>query len=143
VGRFEFSIAYLLLVELLQVDLDRAQGISAYGAKGIAVGGLFELEGDIAVNVLRFSAGSHLPQHRAGRPQLFLVLEGEGWVTGADQEKHSIRAGQAAFWSEGEPHGSGSVTGMLAVIVQAPHLDLPGDLQGLEHPAILVAPSGQ
>lgn len=122
-------------MELFAIGLDGAREVE--GATGVSVAGLVELPGEVAVNLLRYAAGSLLPEHPAGRPQLFAVLEGSGWVSGADRARRPIRARQAAYWSAGELHESGSEGGMLCVALQSPALDLPAGLKSLEHPAAL------
>jgi hypothetical protein len=56
--------------------------------------------------------------HPAAVPQLFCVLAGSGWVTGADRERVPIRAFEGAFWEQGESHESGSDEGMTAVVLE-------------------------
>jgi quercetin dioxygenase-like cupin family protein len=124
-------------VKLFRLDTGRTEVVSMGGATGVSVGGLIELPGDIAVNLLRFSTHSRLPGHTAGRPQLFVVIDGDGWVSGDDGARAAIRTGEAAFWGPGELHESGSDEGMTCIVVQAPQLDLPSGLETLEHPAIL------
>jgi len=56
--------------------------------------------------------------------QLFLVVEGEGWVRGKDDSKPvPISAGQAAFWEAGEGHESGSEEGMVAMVIEGEKLN--------------------
>jgi quercetin dioxygenase-like cupin family protein len=124
-------------VKLFRLDMDRTEVVSIAGATGVSVGGLIELPGDIAVNLLRFATHSRLSSHAAGRPQLFVVVAGDGWVSGDDGTRSAIRTGEAAFWRLGEIHESGSDEGMTCIVVQAPQLDLPSGLETLEHPAIL------
>jgi len=66
-------------MQLFEVNLNNARAITNYGAIGVSVAGLLELSSDVAVNVLQFSPQSILPEHPAGRPQLFVVLDGDGW----------------------------------------------------------------
>jgi len=73
----------------------------------------------------RFKAACfHLPPggvvgfHEASVPQLFCVLAGSGWVTGADRERMPIGPFDAAFWEAGEWHESGSEDGMTAVVLE-------------------------
>ena len=61
--------------------------------------------------------------HQATIDQLFLVVQGEGWVRGEEEKRTQIRAGTAAFWTAGEWHESGSETGMMAIIIEAENLD--------------------
>ncbi|MFY2251658.1 cupin [Priestia megaterium] len=60
--------------------------------------------------------------HEAPIPQLFIVVEGEGWVTGEDQKRISIKHGEAALWEKGEWHMSGSEEGMTAIVIQSEEL---------------------
>ena len=68
-----------------------------------------------------------LGRHPAGRPQLFLVVAGSGWVATGDGGRQPVRSGDAILWEPGEVHESGSEAGMTAVIVQLSAL-APGDL---------------
>jgi len=70
-------------------------------------------------------AGGFVPKHPATGPQLFAVVEGDGWVAGDDGERVPIKAGQAAFWEPGETHESGTDTGMKAIVVECASFD-PG-----------------
>lgn len=61
--------------------------------------------------------------HQAVVPQLFLVVQGEGWVRAEGTERIVIRAGQAAFWVTGEWHESGSDAGMVALVIESEELN--------------------
>jgi quercetin dioxygenase-like cupin family protein len=56
--------------------------------------------------------------------QLFSVLRGSGWVSGADGERGGIAAGESVLWEPGEEHESGSEDGMTVLVVEAELLDL-------------------
>ncbi|CAH1206955.1 hypothetical protein PAECIP111890_02893 [Paenibacillus sp. JJ-223] len=60
--------------------------------------------------------------HPAVSEQVFLVLEGEGWVEGADGQHEKIRAGEAAYWRNGENHQSGSDQGLTALLIEGENL---------------------
>ncbi|MED4254816.1 cupin domain-containing protein [Priestia megaterium] len=60
--------------------------------------------------------------HKAPIPQLFIVVEGEGWVTGENQKRIPIKRGEAALWEKEEWHTSGSETGMTAIVIQSEEL---------------------
>lgn len=62
--------------------------------------------------------GGFIPRHPAVGPQLFVIVEGRGWVSGGDGKKVPIQSGQAAFWEGGESHESGSDDGMKAIVVE-------------------------
>ncbi|WP_141430387.1 cupin domain-containing protein [Bacillus sp. 03113] len=66
---------------------------------------------------------SILGMHQAPCHQLFIVVNGNGWVRVAEGERKTVQKGTAIFWEEGEFHESGSLTGMTAVIIEGPNLD--------------------
>jgi quercetin dioxygenase-like cupin family protein len=76
------------------------------------------------VVVISIGAGGLVGRHAAGAEQLFLVVAGSGWVSGPDGERVSVAAGEAAIWSAGEEHASGSDEGMTALVVEAEELDV-------------------
>ncbi|MGM9985850.1 MAG: cupin domain-containing protein [Bacillaceae bacterium] len=57
--------------------------------------------------------------HEAPIPQLFIVIQGEGWIRGKDNKKRIIQTGEAVFWQKGEGHESGSRFGMTALVIQS------------------------
>jgi quercetin dioxygenase-like cupin family protein len=61
--------------------------------------------------------------HPATMPQLFLVIEGAGWVRVEGDEKVSVSKGTAVFWEAGEQHESGTETGMVAIVIESPTLN--------------------
>jgi quercetin dioxygenase-like cupin family protein len=69
--------------------------------------------------------GGFVPRHPTTEPQLFVVIQGTGWVSGEDGKKVPIKAGQAAYWEPGETHESGTDEGMQAIIAHSDSFD-PG-----------------
>ncbi|TYS68251.1 cupin domain-containing protein [Sutcliffiella horikoshii] len=76
-----------------------------------------------SIGFIQLDAGGVVGYHQATVQQLFIVVQGEGWVTGTDRERISIRSGEGVMWEEGEWHESGSESGMLALVVEAKTLD--------------------
>ena len=96
----------------------------AAAASNIRIGGG---SGECHVYSLRFDAGGSIGEHPAGYGQLFLVVEGSGWVAGSDGARVNLTAGQGAFISPGERHSKGSDTGMTVIMVQAETIDADAD----------------
>jgi quercetin dioxygenase-like cupin family protein len=67
--------------------------------------------------------GGFIPRHPATGPQLFAVVEGTGWVSGADGKRVPVKPGIAAFWEPGESHESGTDDGMKAIVVECDSFD--------------------
>jgi quercetin dioxygenase-like cupin family protein len=75
------------------------------------------------VGFIQIDVGGVVGNHQATMQQLFIVVQGEGWVTGTDRERISIKSGEGVMWDKGEWHESGSENGLLALVVEAKTLD--------------------
>jgi quercetin dioxygenase-like cupin family protein len=76
------------------------------------------------VVVIEIAPGGLVARHPAVVAQLFVVVRGSGWVSGADGERQAIRSGEAVLWEAGEEHESGSDDGMTALVIEAESIDV-------------------
>ena len=83
------------------------------------ISGIAHLTAEAHVHCMYLGPGGRIGYHQASLPQLFLVVQGEGWVRGESPERVSIAAGRAAFWEKGEWHESGTATGMTAIVIES------------------------
>lgn len=70
----------------------------------------------------RIEPGGLIGRHPASVEQLLVVVDGSGWVSGADGERRPIAAGKAVFWEAGEEHETASDDGLTAVVIEGPGL---------------------
>ena len=77
----------------------------------------------LQVVFIEIGPGGVLGRHPAGPHQLFAVVSGSGWVSGADGERELVSAGDVVIWESGEEHESGSDEGMTAIVVEAEELE--------------------
>lgn len=98
--------------------------IDRFDSKGLTVTGLLGSSGDTHLVCMHIEAEGTVGRHDAAIGQLFMVVSGEGWVSGADGRRVPIRAGQAAFWEGGESHASGSDVGMTVIVAEGEHLEM-------------------
>jgi quercetin dioxygenase-like cupin family protein len=105
-------------VELLTLPV---RSLTEYGSAGVELlraALVREPQDGFAVDVVRVAPGGVIGCHPTRLWLVYLVVEGRGWVSGADAERRPLRAGEAALWSPGEAHASGSDEGLTAVVVQ-------------------------
>ena len=84
---------------------------------------IFKTDADARFAMFYIDRGGFIPKHPATGPQLFVVVDGSGWVSGDGGERVPIKAGQAAFWEPGETHESGTDDGMKVIIVESSSFD--------------------
>jgi quercetin dioxygenase-like cupin family protein len=104
-----------------RVELQGEREVTASGSVSARVR---RLAGDAHVVLIEVAPGGVVGRHPAVGDQLFAVVSGSGWVSGAGDERESIRAGEAVLWEPGEEHESGSDEGMTVLVVEAESLDL-------------------
>ena len=80
-------------------------------------------KGNVHIGAMNLQENGIIGYHEAVVSQLLLIMDGEGYVCGADKEKVKIRAGQAVFWEKGEFHETSTEHGLLAIIMEAENLE--------------------
>jgi quercetin dioxygenase-like cupin family protein len=107
---------------LRRVSFSAGRRIERFGSLDAFVRGVSrEL---LQVVAIRIEAGGVVGRHPSGCSQLFVVVEGSGWVSGADGRREAIAVGEAVAWDAGEQHESGSDEGLTALVVEAERLDV-------------------
>jgi quercetin dioxygenase-like cupin family protein len=110
-------------MKILRFDPQVGRRIEQFGSTNVTLSGVARLTAEAQVSCMYLSPGGMVGYHPAVAPQLFLVVQGEGWVRGEAGEQVPLHAGQAAFWQAGEGHASGSAAGMTAIVIEGRGLD--------------------
>ncbi|HYK72641.1 MAG TPA: cupin domain-containing protein [Pseudoneobacillus sp.] len=119
-------------MEFFRFDAEVRREIKQFGSKNVGITPIQRTEGPCSIGCMHFSSESVLGMHPATCQQLFLVVEGEGWVRVSNGEKFPVHKGVAVYWTPGEEHESGSETGMVAFVVEGDHLNPLKYLKELE-----------
>lgn len=112
-------------MQLIRFDQNKAHRIEHYQSVGASHAAIGHSTGETRLGCIYFEPGGILGAHPAGVDQLFLVVSGEGWVSGEDGQRTAVSAGTGALWRAGEVHESGSDRGMTAIVIQASELFTP------------------
>lgn len=84
---------------------------------------IFRNKQETSVGFIQIEAGGVVGYHQASVEQLFIIVQGAGWVTGTDCKRIPITNGEGVIWKEGEWHESGSESGMLALVIESESID--------------------
>ena len=106
----------------LDLSAKRAQTITRFASRGATAVPCGDGHGEAHVYCLRFDPGGEIGPHEAGFGQLLIVIQGSGWVAGADGVRLALLEGEAAQIDRGEVHSKGSDEGMTAIMVQVSEL---------------------
>jgi hypothetical protein len=110
-------------VEIFQFDRGE-KNVRSFGSEGFRATRVAAGEGRVSLTCLRVEPGGLIGTHPATGAQLFLVIDGAGWVAGPDGERVQIAAGWGVRWDAGEIHTSGTHTGLVALAIEGAPLDL-------------------
>ena len=106
-------------MKTFRFDHQVGRGIEQFGSANVTLSGIARITAEAQVSCMYIGPGGTVGYHPAASPQLFLVVQGEGWVRGEAEEQVPIHSGQAAFWEAGEGHASGSTAGMTAIVIES------------------------
>jgi len=110
-------------MKIFRFDAEAGKNIDVYGSSGFVISKIVRVSGETDIQCAYLGPNGVIGYHRTTKDQLFAVVQGEGWVRGESPEKYPIRAGQAAFWEEGEWHESGTETGMTVILIEDGRMD--------------------
>jgi len=106
-------------------QFDRGEKITQmYGSEGLRATRIAEGDGQVHLTCLSVEPGGVIGTHPAADTQLSLIMAGEGWVAGPDDEQVPIITGWGVRWDAGESHSSGTATGLTALAIEGAALGL-------------------
>lgn len=110
-------------MRIYQLDLESRKEITQYGSQNVFFSRIANYPDPLHIGCLTIERNGIIGMHPAPVPQLFFVMNGEGWVMGKEGNKTVLRAGQAAYWEAGEHHESGSEHGMTVLVLESRDLE--------------------
>ena len=110
-------------MKIFRFDPEAGKSINDFNSSGLIISRVVQLFDEAIVSCAYLSTEGMIGYHQATIPQLFLVVQGEGWVRSETSDETSIKAGQAAYWGRGEWHESGTETGMTVIIIEGFNFD--------------------
>ena len=101
-------------------DATVGQFLTIFDSSGFVFSKLVRLEDarDLRISCAHVQAGGVIGHHPATVPQLFVVVQGQGIVLGADGVAIPIQAGEMALWLIDEWHETRSEAGLTALMVE-------------------------
>jgi hypothetical protein len=111
------------VVQLFSFDRGSGHHIDRFGSDFV-LSPLTNPDGMARVACFHLGVGGMVGEHEAVTGQLFCVVDGTGWVSGADGQRRSIATSQAAYWPKGERHAAGTERGLTAVVLEGDLFDV-------------------
>jgi len=110
-------------MKIFRFDSEVGHKIENFGSVNFVLSAVAHLKSEARVSCIHLGINGVIGYHQAVTPQLFLVVEGEGWVRDETSDHTPVATGQAIFWEKGEWHASGTGSGLMAIMIEADALD--------------------
>ena len=106
-------------MKFYRFEADVGRSIDNFGSVNFILSRIAHLTAEARVSCFHLGLNGQVGYHQAVTPQLFLVVQGEGWVSDEISERVSITTGCAVFWDKDEWHESGTDQGMTAIVIES------------------------
>ena len=117
-------------MRIFRFDPEVGKESEQFGSVKAIISRILHLEDEVVISSVYIQPQRKIGYPQAVTPELFLLVQGEGWVRGENDEKLDVQEGHAIFWEQGEWHETGSEKGMIAVIIEGVYFD-PAELMPL------------
>ncbi len=111
------------------LDDATAKPVTDYGAIGISALALADGPDPWSATVLVCEPDGVLQAHVAGRDQIFLPLEGRGWLE-VEDVRRDIEPGSYCVVRAGQRHAKGATTRLVVLVLQSPTIHVADDRPG-------------
>ncbi|MBI5653306.1 MAG: cupin [Chloroflexi bacterium] len=119
-------------MKILDFGSQFAGGIDLYDSVNLRAMPIAKFAADVSVHCLYLDAGGVIGNHPTTNTQLFLVVDGAGWVRGESGAMQPIATGQAALWDAGEWHESRADQGMIAIVIEGKNIALSKSVAAMQ-----------
>ncbi|WP_029422850.1 cupin domain-containing protein [Alicyclobacillus macrosporangiidus] len=110
-------------MKLFRFDAEVGRPVTAFGSDHTVLTRILKTTAGVQIGCMHLQRGGVIGLHQAVGPQLFLVVQGEGWVRGKEAKRTVVRAGHAVFWESGEWHETRTESGLTAIVIEGEELN--------------------
>ncbi len=114
-------------MQLYRFDASAGRTIDRFESTHFVLTNIARNTSNVHIRCAYLGPGGNIGYHPTTVPQLFLVVQGRGWVRGETDDRLPIMAGYAAFWDKDEWHASGTDSGLTAILIEGETLN-PAEL---------------
>jgi hypothetical protein len=113
-------------MKLYRFDAEVGKSIDLFDSSSFVISKIVHLFEGAVIQCAHLGINGVIGYHQTTVHQLFLVVQGAGWVRGVAPDRTPITACQAAYWEKDEWHESGSESGMTVILIEGMKLNLTG-----------------
>ncbi|MHC0038792.1 cupin domain-containing protein [Pseudoneobacillus sp. C159] len=108
-------------MEFYKFSEDSGKKISRFNSDFI-MSRIIQTEKPTHIGCMYLEENGVIGYHQAVVPQLLLIMNGEGYVRGDNEEYIKVQSGDAVFWEKDEWHETKTDTGLTAIVIESEEL---------------------
>lgn len=109
-------------MKIFNFGKDNGKEITVFNSSNSRFSKIIQPHHSVHIGCIHIGPQGVVGSHPATVHQLFVVLNGQGWVVGREGIRYRIESGQAAYWEPEEMHESGSEEGMTVMVIEGEDL---------------------
>lgn len=110
-------------MKLFRFDSEAGRSLTAFGSHNVILSRILRTTEGVQIGCMHVRPNGVLALYQAVGTQLFLGVQGEGWVRGKEPTRTPIHADQAVYWERGEWHETGTESGLMSIVVEGAELE--------------------
>lgn len=109
-------------MKIFQVNKETGRKMTAFDSNFI-LSHITQTEKAARIVCMHLEENGVIGYHQAAMPQLLLIISGESFVRGNDDEYLKVHHGDAVFWEKDEWHETKTKTGLTAIVIESDELN--------------------
>ena len=106
-------------MKIFRIDSDNEYEITEHGSTSVFVSSFVDIDRSASIHWMHFDPRGLIGRHSLTSPQIFLIVEGEGWVKSDNPEPIPVMKGDGVFWETGDWQEAGSDSGMTVILMES------------------------
>jgi hypothetical protein len=106
-------------MRIFRIESGNVHEIREHGSSSVFLSSIVEVMRSAAIAWMHFDPRGFIGGHSLTSPQIFLIVEGDGWVRSNQPEPIPVSMGDGVFWDTGDWQEVGSDNGMMVILIES------------------------
>jgi len=106
-------------MRIFRIESENGYEIREHGSASVFLSSIIDVNRSATIHWMHFDPHGSIGGHYLTNPQIFLIVEGDGWVKSNNPEPIPVTMEDGVFWDTGEWHEAGSESGMTVILIES------------------------
>jgi quercetin dioxygenase-like cupin family protein len=106
-------------MRIFRIEAETMYKIREHGSSNVFLSSVIDVDRAATIHWMHFDPHGTIGGHSLTSPQIFLIVEGKGWVKSNQLEPIPVMTGDGIFWDAGEWQEAGPDGGMIVIFMES------------------------